>query len=337
MKTVFFGTPDIAVPFLRCLASSHEVAFVVTRPDRPAGRGLFLSSCAVKREALALGLEVLQPPDPCEIAPQIRAADADVCVVVAYGKILRKDVLEIPRFGFLNMHFSLLPRYRGAAPVPWAIINGENETGVTAFWLDEGLDTGPVALQKTEKILPVDDAVSLLERLGRLGVEVLREALEEAASGRAVRRPQEGEACKAPCLSVSDSWLDFNQSVGRVHDKVRGLACGPRARVICKTGGKETEVQVLRTSLPERTEPSVSKAHVPPDAFSGRGDSTALLPGTIVRVEREKGFFVQCLFGFLLVEEVQPEGKKRLKAWDFLNGFRLKPGDMFSVRKQSMR
>ncbi len=316
MKTIFLGTPEIAVPFLKRLSAGHEVAFAVSGPDRPSGRGMRLSPCAVKREALSLGIKTLAPEHPSLIAGELAAARPELGIVVAYGKILKKDILSVPRLGFINIHFSLLPKYRGGAPVPWALMRGEEETGVTSFWLDKGMDTGPIFLQKAERILPQDNAATLLERLIRTGVEVMSETLENIASGRIIRRPQdpaEQAAPRAPCLTKEDSWLDFGLALEDIHNKVRGLYCGSRARVRCRSLGREVTVQILKTTVADDSK------------------SALLKPGSIIRVEREKGFFVKCVKGALLVEEVQPEGKRPMPARDFLNGFRLKPGDLFAV------
>lgn len=323
MKTVFLGTPEIAVPFLKRLSEGHEVAFVVSGPDRSSGRGMHLTPCAVKREALSLGIKVLGPERPSLIAGELAAVRPELGVVVAYGKMLKKDVLSVPRLGFINIHFSLLPKYRGGAPVPWVLMRGEEETGVTSFWLDKGMDTGPIFIQKAERILPEDNAATLFERLIRTGVEVMNETLENIASGRIIRRPQALSVGSppplAPCLTKDDSWLDFGLSAQDIHNKVRGLYCGPRARVRCRICGRKVMVQVLKTSLAR-----------PCDL----AQSTAFKPGTIVRIEMEKGFFVKCVNGSLLVEEVQPEGKRQMSARDFLNGYRLKLGDLFAICKR---
>ncbi len=313
MKVIFWGTPETAVPFLSCLVREHEVVMAVVQPDKPAGRGMGMSCCPVKRQALPLGIKVLQPEDPSSIIPDIKAACPDICVVAAYGKLLRKDVLSCARLGFINIHFSLLPRYRGAAPVQWALINGETSTGVTSFWLDEGMDTGPVFLQKAVPILPDDDAVVLMERLVREGVELMSRTLRMAEEGDIIRRPQTGESCLAPCIKKSDSWLNFSAVTAReLCGRIKGLKCRPRARVKCRVcGGRDVTVQVLKAEVRRR----------------GADQYPA---GAIVAVESEKGFLVKCKEDYLLIAEVQPEGKKSMTGLDFLNGFRLKPGDLFA-------
>src|SRR5271163_1696817 len=165
LKTIFFGTPETAVPFLRLLAERTEVLAVVSQPDKPAGRGLSVAPTPVKAAALALGLKVLQPAKPSEIAAELKALTPDLAVVVAYGRLLKRDVLDVPRLGTLNAHFSLLPKYRGAAPVQWSLVRGEKTTGVTLFWLDEGMDTGPVQAMRETAVDPDEDAGALLARL----------------------------------------------------------------------------------------------------------------------------------------------------------------------------
>ena len=173
MRIVFFGTPETAVPFLEEAVRGHEVAAVVSQPDKPAGRGLSVAPTPVKKRALELGLKVLQPARPSDAASELAALNCDLAVVVAYGRILKPDILSAARLGAINVHFSLLPKYRGAAPVQWALVHGESRTGVTIFWLDEGMDTGPVQLVRETQVGPEEDAGALLARLTRIGTEGL--------------------------------------------------------------------------------------------------------------------------------------------------------------------
>src|SRR3569832_1319667 len=193
LKTLFFGTPETAVPFLRLLAKRTQVLAVVSQPDRPAGRGLTVAPTPVKAAALELGLKALQPNKPSEIAAELKALGADLAVVVAYGRILKADALGATRLGFMNAHFSLLPKYRGAAPVQWALVRGEKKTGVSLFWLDEGMDTGPVQAMRETAVDPAEDAGELLARLTALGVELLDAALNELEAGKVARAALEGE------------------------------------------------------------------------------------------------------------------------------------------------
>ncbi|HVA66260.1 MAG TPA: methionyl-tRNA formyltransferase [Elusimicrobiota bacterium] len=310
MRTVFFGTPASAVPFLELLASKNgRVAAVVTQPDRPAGRGLAARPSPVKARALELGIPVLEPEKPSSAAADLKALGADVAVIVAYGRILKRDVLDAFRLGCLNVHFSLLPRLRGAAPVQWALARGEAKTGVTLFWLDEGMDTGPIFSQKETAIGPDENAGELLERLTGLGVERVQEALADLARGIMRREPQRGEASLAPLLRKEDGRFSFDEPVQTIHDKVRGFCLWPKAHVVLRLPKGDLRLSVLSTAREENPP-------IPP----GR-------PGLIVRVGREQGVLIQCHDACLWLRTVCPEGKKPLAAAEFLNGLRLRAGD----------
>jgi len=303
LKLLFFGTPEIAVPFLESVHREHDVLAVVTRPDKPAGRGLELAPPPVKSAALRLGLPVHQPAgSPSELTPALKALGADAALVVAYGKILKPDLLAATRLGFLNMHFSVLPKYRGAAPIQWQLIRGETFTGVTLFWLDEGMDTGKVQAVGETGIAPNDDAAVLAARLTELGVEVVRRELASFDAG-IKRVPQQGESSLAPRLSKADAKIRFEDPAREIHNRVRGLRSGPIAYFECKGA----PVNLLKTSV---------------ESADGEGR-----PGTLVRIAGRDGFLVECGAGKLWVHEVQPQGKRPLPAADFLNGLRLKPGD----------
>ncbi|HEX4046193.1 MAG TPA: methionyl-tRNA formyltransferase [Elusimicrobiota bacterium] len=307
LKTIFFGTPETAVPFLRLLAKRTEVLAVVSQPDRPAGRGLAVAPTPVKAATLELGLKVLQPSKPSEIAAELKALGADLAVVVAYGRILKADALAATRLGFMNAHFSLLPRYRGAAPVQWALARGEKTTGVSLFWLDEGMDTGPVQAALETTVGADEDAGELLARLTALGVDLLDAALKDLEAGKIARSPQEGPATLAPLIKREDARIDLSRPAHEIHDQVRGFRLWPRA-YLEKTG--VPRLLVLKTSLAAAADPV------------GKG-----LPGRILAVDRDRGILVQCGSGSRLwVLDVQPEGKKTVNAADFANGHRLAAG-----------
>ena len=318
LKIVFLGTPAIACGFLKDLfTAGHEVLGVISQPDKAKGRGLKICCPPVKNEADRLCLETCQPASGAELKETLERLKPDLCVVVAYGRLIEEDALRVPGLGFVNVHFSLLPRYRGAAPVQWALINGEIRTGVTVFWLDKGLDTGPVCASSEVPIEPRDDARSLFAKLEFRGVALLREALDDIARGKIIKKPQTGSACYAPRLTMEDSWLDFSLSAKRNYDKIRGLSDGPRARFLVGAGSKCMAVQVLKATL--ASEPAAPLSHA--------------ANGCVCAIERGKGFFIKCSGSSLLIEEVQPEGKKPQKACDFLNGLRLKPGDALALSR----
>lgn len=313
LSIVFLGTPEISCGFLsRLAADGHKVSGVISQPDAPQGRGLKLCCPPVKDKARELCFRVMQPGNDAELSAAVSEFKPDLGVAVAYGRLLKKEVLSLPRLGFLNVHFSLLPKYRGAAPVQRALMNGETVTGVTVFWLDEGMDTGPVYAAREVAVLPSDDARTLFEKAAAAGQELLAECLKRIAAGEIVKTPQSGAASRAPRIEIEDSFLDFSGPAAAAVNLVRGLSCGPHARFEASVNGKRTVVQVLKASLP---------ASVPP----AWGAAPA---GAIVAIERGKGFIVKCGDAGLLVEEVRPEGKKPMKAADFLNGARLKPGDV---------
>lgn len=306
LRIVFLGTPDIACGFLnRVAASGHELAGVVSQPDRPAGRGQKLCCSPVDALAGTLCLEAHKPATKAGLHSVISGLKPDLGVVVAYGRLIPEETLRLARHGFLNVHFSLLPAYRGAAPVQRALMDGVKTTGVTLFWLDKGMDTGPVFLRREVAVTPEDDALSLFARLSAAGADLLAEGLEMIAAGDIIRQPQTGEPSMAPKIQPSDARLDFSEPAGRLLGRVRGLACGPRARFTFPAGGRLVTVQVLEAALaPER-------------------DGA---PGTVLAVEPGGGFVVKCGAGALLLKKVKPEGKKEMAGADFLNGQRLRQG-----------
>ncbi len=307
LKTIFFGTPATAVPFLRLLARRTRVSAVVSQPDKPAGRGLATAPTPVKAAAEALGLKVFQPLKPLDISAELKALGADLAVVVAYGRLLKRDVLDATRLGFINAHFSLLPKYRGAAPVQWALARGETTTGVCLFWLDEGMDTGPLQARREAAVGTDEDAGSLLARLTEIGVGLLDEVLPDLEAGRIVRSPQTGTPSMAPLIERSDALIDLSRPAAAIHDLVRGFRAWPRAALEKEGQGR---VLVLRTALPAPCDPP----------GTGR-------PGRVLRIERTRGILVECgSRSRLWLLDVQPEGKKALNAADFANGLRLAEG-----------
>jgi methionyl-tRNA formyltransferase len=308
MRIVFLGTPGAAVPTLqRCLDDGHEIAAVWTQPDRPAGRGNKLALPPVKEFALAHGLRVHQPAKirTEEARALFVSHDADVVVVVAYGRILPVGFLRAPRRGCLNVHFSLLPLYRGAAPVNWAIVNGETTTGVTTMFIEERLDAGPILLQRKTRIGGDETAPELMNRLAEIGADLLGETL--AGFDTITPRPQrDRDATCAPLLKREDGLVDWSSDAVAIERCVRGLQPWPNAhssyklhRLIFWSAKAELEIDRLAS------EGEVLAAH---------GDDL------VVKCGKQTA---------LRLIEIQPEGKRRMGVRDFLNGTHLQPGERF--------
>lgn len=302
MKVLFYGTPRFALPTLEALLASHEVVAVVTQPDRPAGRGQRLTPPPVKERAAAAGIPVLQPerlrdprwPDP------LRAFGADVAVVVAFGQILPKPVLDAPARGSINVHASLLPKYRGAAPIAWAIIRGETETGVTTFLMDEGMDTGPVLLAERTPIRPDETAGELGDRLAAIGARVLIETL--ARIDALPPTPQPEGATLAPRLRKADGRLDWRERALALVDRIRGCNPWPGAVTATPTGRLVIWRARTATSGADRAEPGTLLAG----------------PG---------GLCVAAGDGLVEPTEVQPENRRAVSWAEYLRGARLRAGD----------
>ncbi|MDI6631357.1 MAG: methionyl-tRNA formyltransferase [Bacillota bacterium] len=305
MRVVFMGTPEFAVPALEALVhNGYPVALVVTQPDRPKGRRGQLTPPPVKEVAVAHGIPVLQPvrlkaPGFLE---ELRRKDPEVIVVVAYGKILPLDVLALPKYGCINVHASLLPKYRGAAPVQRALMNGERETGITTILMDEGLDTGDILLQRPIAVGEDESFGSLYGRLAHLGAEVLLETLKLLEAGNLPRRPQEhGLASFAPPLTPRDEIICWNRPAQAISNQVRALDPFPGARTFW-------EGRILKVW---RAKPV-------------RG-SFAAVPGEVLETGPE-GILVRAGEGAVLIQELQLAGGRRLPAAAFLSGRRLSKG-----------
>jgi methionyl-tRNA formyltransferase len=300
------GTPQFACPTLqRLIDRGDEIPAVVTQPDRPKGRGQKSVPPPVKELAERHGLPVLQPIKvrAPEFIDSVREMNPDVVVVVAFGQILPKALLEIPRYGCINVHASLLPRYRGAAPLNWCIINGETETGVTTMLMDVGLDTGDMLLKKATPIDPDEDTSSLHDRLSLIGADLLQETLDLLVQGKLVPEKQDDAlSCYAPMLKKEDGLIDWTRDARTIRNLVRGMTPWPGA--FTYLDGKL--VKVYRARIGE-----------------GKG-----APGTVLAAGRD-GIEVACGGGSLLLDELQLEGKKRLPVRDFLAGCRIAPGTAF--------
>ena len=298
MRIVFMGTPDFAVPSLQALLDAgHEIAAVYTQPDKPVGRRQLLTPPPVKELALRCGLPVYQPTklrDGTEAA-RLRELAPDLIAVVAYGRILPKEILEIPRLGCVNVHGSLLPKYRGAAPIQWAVINGETETGITTMVMGEGLDTGDILMVQRTPIDPEETAGELFERLAPMGAACLVKTAAALEAGRiAPVKQDESRATYAPMLEKKMAALDFTRSAGELHNLIRGLNPWPVA--VTDFAGKRLKVFAARVE-------------------KGSGE-----PGTVLDAGR---FVVACGDGALRFTEVQLEGSRRMSAGEFLRGKKL--------------
>ncbi len=309
MRVVFMGTPNFAVPSLGALAASEDVTLVLCNPDRPAGRGQAVAPPPVKQEAERLGIPVFQPEkarNP-EAVARIAAEAPDLIVVVAYGHILPKSILDIPRRMCINVHASLLPKYRGAAPINWAVAAGETETGITIMKMDEGMDTGPMLLVRRMPIGEDDTAESMYGKLSVLGADALVEALRRLREGMLPETAQDhAQATYAPMLKKEHGRVDWAKGAPEVRNLVRGMAPWPSATAV--HAGK-----VLK----------ILSSEVVTDA------GTAGTPGEVVAAGRA-GIEVACGAGVLRLGIVQPEGGKAMDAWAYAQGRRVARGDRLS-------
>jgi methionyl-tRNA formyltransferase len=318
MKLVFCGTPRFAVPtFEALLAAGHEIALVVSQPDRPVGRGQQLTTPPVKQAALAAGLPVTQPEkikSNAEFRAQLEAIAPDAIVVVAYGRIIPLWMLSLSRLGCINLHGSLLPKYRGAAPIQWAVAMGDAFTGNTTMLLEEGLDTGPILLQQTVEIGPDATAVDLFERLAQEGAPLVVETLAGLAAGTIHPQPQNhGFATFAPLLDREDARMDFASRTAReIYNRWRGFQPWPGAFTTLE--GKKLIVHRMR-----------------PVETADISEQADVLPGRI-QIEKDRLFAACAAESWIELLEVQLEGKRRLSAAEFLRGTLLVEGARLGER-----
>lgn len=306
-RIVFMGTPDFAVKSLEACLELGDVVAVVTQPDKPRGRGQDVSFSPAKQLAVARGLPVLQPVRirGTSFADELRALEPDVAVVTAYGKILPKDVLEAPRHGCVNVHASLLPRFRGAAPIQWAIASGDAVTGVCLMQMDEGMDTGPVLERAELPILPTDTSATLHDKLAVLGGEVLKRALPRYLAGELTPVPQAGAVVMAPMIKKEDGQLDFTRPAVELERRLRAFTPWPGA--FTHLGGALLKVHAAKVK-------------------DGQGE-----PGVVLSAGPD-GLEVACGEGSLLCEQLQPEGKRVMSAREFLAGRQVPVGTRLPQR-----
>lgn len=306
MKIVFLGTGDFAVPTLQAVhEAGHHVSLVVSQPDRPQGRGLTLRPTPVKAAAAALGLPVFQP-EKLRLDPNpVISEKAEVLVVVAYGQILRENILECAPRGAINVHASLLPKYRGAAPIQWAIANGETRTGVTTMQLDRGMDTGPILLQEECGIGPDDTTATLEPRLAAMGAGLLIETLDGLSRGVVTPKAQEESlATKAPLIRKGDGAIDFTEEAAAIANRLRGFSPWPGVQFL----HLGRSIKILEATV------------------LGMGRAESVPCGSVIGIARE-GVDVACGGGSTLrLRRVQPESRGAMSAFDLANGAQLKPG-----------
>lgn len=316
MRIVYMGTPDFAVPALRKLhEAGHEILLVVSQPDRPVGRHMDLKPTAVKEAALSLGLPVRQPEkasDP-QFIEEIRTLSPDVIVVAAYGKILKPQLLSIPKYGCLNIHGSLLPRWRGAAPIQWAVIEGDEKTGNTIMNMAEGMDTGDILLQQEIAITAEDTGGTMFDKLSEMSGPFIVEAISCLEKGELVPKKQDGSlATYAPPLTKEMGELDLTQPGKKVFDRIRGLS--PWPGTFMKINGKVFKIHRAAMLTKEEREMLSSAEDIPTGTFAIHKDR----------------LYLRCGDGFLRLVTVQAEGKKAMDAADFLRG----SGKMLPVMKE---
>ena len=312
MKAVFMGTPEFAVPTLQALIDHHEVLAVVTQPDKQRGRGKKMQFPPVKEKAVEYDIPVYQPQRARdeEFIEELKNLNPDVIVVVAYGQILPESILNIPKYGCINVHGSLLPKYRGAAPIQWAVLDGEEKTGITTMYMEKGLDTGDM-IDKAEVVLDKKEtAGSLHDKLMVLGANLLLETLKKLEDGTAVREKQnDEESCYAKMLSKDMGQIDFTKSAREIECLIRGMNPWPSAYTFLN--GKTLKVWKCKVST----------------------EKTDAVPGTIFLADKE-GIHTACGEGVLILTEVQLEGKKRMETEAFLRGYHIENGIVFTDHKE---
>jgi len=327
MRIVFLGTPQFAVPSLSTLIAhpDFEVAAVVTQPDKRRGRGKQVMPSPVKAIATEANLPVWQPKrikKDAATLEKLAALNADAFVVVAYGQILSPQILGMPRLGCVNAHGSLLPKYRGAAPIQWCLYHGEPETGIDTMLMDAGMDTGPILLEGKRPIALLDNALDLAQDLAAISADLLPKTLQQLDAGTLQPQPQnDDEATYAPLIQKADYQLDWRKPAIALHNQIRGFYPN------CVTRLRDQDLKVEATvplgdadwaQLPETLQPLRSlTADLSPDGE----------PGTVVAIAKNFGPIVQTGEGLLLLRTVKPSGKKSQSGWDFANGNRLDPGE----------
>ena len=323
LNIIFMGTPDFAKESLEAIYNAgHNIIAVVTNPDRPKGRGMKMIASPVKEFCLQQNIPVLQPEKIREIKDTLVQLNPDLFCVVAYGKILPKDILEIPKLGSINVHGSLLPKYRGAAPIQWAVLNGDKTTGITTMYMDEGMDTGDIILKQEVEIGENETTGELWERLSKIGGELLTETVDKIEKGMAPRTKQGKDFTLAPMLKKEISKIDWeNKTAQEIKNLIRGL--NPIMGAYTTYNNKKIKIwkaDKIETQKFMEEHPEF-KNHI--DRF------TTMVGGTIIFSDEKKGLYVKAKDGILLIQEVQAENSRKMNIQDFLRGNPLKMGELF--------
>lgn len=311
MKIVFMGTPDFAEKSLEAVYNAgHEILAVVTNPDRPKGRGMKMVASPAKEFAISKELKIYQPEKVrknIDFIEEIKALEPDVICVVAYGKILPKEILEIPKFGCINVHGSLLPKYRGAAPIQWAVINGEKVTGVTTMYMDVGMDTGDMILKEETEIAPDETTGELWDRLAKIGAGLLVKTLEQIENKTAPRIPQGEDFTMAPMLDKEMSKIDWeNKTAQEIKNLVRGL--NPIMGTYSYLNRKK--IKIWKVDVVE-------------------ADNENVKNGTVLKSDSKDGLYIKAKNGIVKILEIQGENAKRMNIQDFLRGNKIEVGSIF--------
>lgn len=327
LKILFMGTPDFAQESLKSIYDAgFEIIGVVTNPDKPKGRGMKLAYSPVKEYALEKNLKIYQPikiKNNTEFLDEIKILAPDVICVVAYGKILPKEILEIPKLGCINVHGSLLPKYRGAAPIQWAVLNGDKTTGITTMYMNEGMDTGDMILKEEVEIGPEETTGELWQKLSKIGGEILVKTLKLIEEGKAPREKQTEEATLAPMLNKEMALIDWeNSDVNKIHNLIRGL--NPIMGAYSYIDGKK--IKFWKSKILTKEEFFSYKIEF--EEYEAKFNN--LVPGTILIADDKDGLYIKANGGVLKILEIQGENAKRMPTADFLRGNHLIAGMIFS-------
>ena len=324
MKAVFMGTPEFAVPTLQALIDHHEVLAVVTQPDKQRGRGKKMQFPPVKEKAVEYDIPVYQPQRARdeEFIEELKNLNPDVIVVVAYGQILPESILNIPKYGCVNVHASILPKYRGAAPIQWAVLNGDKQTGVTTIYMDEGIDTGDTILVEETNIGEDETTGELWDRLSKIGGKLLVKTLQEIEKGTAPRKKQSEDFTMAPMINKEMSKIDWeNKTAEEIHNLVRGL--NPIMGAYTFLNGKK--IKIWKTKVRKENE----LLELFPELEEYFFKVKELMPGTIMFASDKKGLFVKANEGIVEIIEIQGENARKMPVGDFLRGNEITAGEMF--------